>query len=296
MWYDDDFIRIGGLSRRRRQAARRGNPAMNVRAMSRARKKELTRRTAAWGGGILAAALLCAGAACGVLFAGRALFSRNSRFRVTKLEIDDSGSVAAYFIRERKHIAEGTNLFAFSAARLRDEFLQQAYAAKYKSIEISRVLPGTLAVKLTERVPLARVGTHGNLVADREGWVFGMRAGSRGLPAIVGYRGAGVTPGSRLRGAATAALQALAACDDPRLGIAVESIDLDEDEYLAVYLKPGATARGFKLAWKGMGQEGAEAREALYRQLRRVALTLRQKGARYTMLDATYDDRVFGVP
>lgn len=263
--------------------------------MSKARKKQLSRQAMVWSGGILGGIIVLAALFLGIRLTGQLLFSRNDRFNITNLDIRDEGNIASYFIRHRKGISEGTNIFSFSTAHLREEFLQQRFAAKYKSMDISRVLPGTLSVALTERVPLARIGSWGNLVVDRDGCVFGVRSGSRDLPTIAGYPGAGLKPGVRLQGSAIAALEALMACDDPRLGIPVQSVDVDEEDELVLFLKPGAKAKGFKLRWVGMGERTRESREALMRQLMRVSQALSQSGSRrHSMLDVTYDDRIFG--
>jgi hypothetical protein len=139
------------------------------------------------------------------------------------------------------------------------------------------------------------MGSWGNLVVDRDGCVFGLRSGSRDLPKISGYPGSGLKPGVRLQGHALAALEVLMACDDPRLGIPVRSIDVDEEEHLVVFLSPEAKAKGFNVRWPGMGERTRESRDALLQRLRRVSQTLSQSGSRrHAMLDATYDDRIFG--
>jgi hypothetical protein len=94
-----------------------------------------------------------------------------------------------------------------------------------------------------------------------------------------------------------AALQVLEACDDPKVGIAVGSIDVDAEDHLAVYLKPGSPANGFKLSWKGMGARTRRSRENLGQQLQRVCQVLQQPGTRrHSMLDATYEGRIYGSP
>jgi cell division septal protein FtsQ len=285
------------LGRPGRQRPERRDAVLNVRSLSRGRGSDLSKQATKAGLVALFALAGLAGLALGAYGLGRLLFARNDRFRITALDIRDDGNIATHFIRNMKHIREGTNLFSFSAARVRQEFMEQRYASKYRSMEISRVLPGTLVVSVTERVPAARIGPETGLVVDREGCVFGLRQGGRSLPAITGYPSVDLKPGTRLDRQAVAALQALEACDDPRLGIGVDSVDVEEDAYLVVTLKPGSPAKGFKLSWKGMGERTERSLDDLRVQLKRVSQALRQPGdRRHTMLDATYGSRIYGSP
>jgi len=291
MWFDDDIPRRWGAGATRRS---RRTSVLSVRVRKNKGKGRISRRAAL--------AVLVPVVAAGVLvlawfglkLVGRVLFSGNDRYTITSLEIRDTGSIARFFIRERKGIKEGTNLFGFSARKTRREFLQQRYAAKYKSMDITRRLPGTLVVSVVERTPMARLGSRGRLVVDTEGCVFGLKPSARGLPVISGYRDKGLKPGDRVSGAALSALQVLEACDDPRLSIRVRSIDVSRKEHLAVYLHPGSKARGFRLSWKGMGKRGAKSEENLRLKLRRVKQTLAMGKTRgHSMLDATFDDKIF---
>jgi len=157
------------------------------------------------------------------------LFIRNPAYQIANLEIRGGGELASYFIREKKGITEGTNIFAFSIAEIREEFLSQRYSSKYKSMEISRILPDTLRVEVIGRVPLARLAYSGNLVADAEGWVFGVgTSGKPTLPVITGYGGAPLRPGDRVQGGLRDALTMLDLLEKTGIGrdILITTVDV----------------------------------------------------------------------
>ena len=152
-------------------------------------------------------------------WAGEALFSKNSVYKIVNLEIRGGGDLVAYFIREKKGIREGSNLFAVDVGNVRDEFLRQRYASKYKSMEITRILPDTLRVDVVERVPLARVGRRGTLMADDDGFVFSAGASTRqNLPVLTGYSGAPLRPGDRLQDGPMDAITVLDLCEKTGVG------------------------------------------------------------------------------
>ena len=202
MWFEDEKTPSRRLFGRN---ARRGNRVMRLNAGGHARGGQRAALAA------LACAALAATAAVawvGWTYAGQRLFSRNPAYSIRDLQIA-GGDVIAYYIRREKRIVEGSNLFGFDIAALREEFLRQRYAAKYKSVEISRHLPGTLRIEATERVPVAAIADSGGLVVDAGGFVFGTLAGKKGLPIIVGHFGRAPIPGDRIKGNSRDALAAL---------------------------------------------------------------------------------------
>ena len=293
MWFNDDF-QLRQLPSRGRKPRKKA--VLQVKSRSTAAKKEAARRAARR----VLIGLLVVGAAAlawyGILLTGRWLFSANDRFALTRLEIRDDTGIARFYITEKKGIGVGKNLFAFHIGRMRNEFLRQRYAAKYRSMDITRRLPGTLQVRLVERSPVARLGKRGQLVVDEEGVVFGLRPDANALPYIEGYSSSALKPGDRITGMAVAALQALKGCEDPEVGIPVRSVNVDSEEYLTLYFAGGGNVRGVRISWRDMGRQGRKSVENLMAKLRRVkAALIQQRGGRNTMLDATYDDRIFGV-
>jgi len=233
---------------------------------------------------------LCVLAWVGLGFIGEQLFSKSDRFRIVDLDIKGGEVITPELIREYTQIHEGMNLFGFDGEKIRGDFLRRA--PNVKSLEISRHLPDALRIAVIERVPLARMGTRGHLVADREGVVFGLHSRSSGLPVIDGYKGSRLRPGSRISGLAMAALQVLEVCDSPALGLRVEVVETNHEDRLVLRL-PGRVS--VKLSWPGMGEETPESRKHLLTKLARIVRTLQsRKGRRLRTLDATHDDDIYG--
>jgi hypothetical protein len=219
VWEDSELM--GGRSRMRNRTLR-ANARVSAGKPAAARVAILA----------FAIAVLAAGVAVvwlGISFAGRKLFSSNSLFTVRKVEIVGEGDIVSYFMNEKKQIREGTsNLFSFDLAALRDEFMKQRFAAKYKSMELTRILPDTLRVQVVERVPVARLTGSGALVADAEGFVFGLGTGRQALPVLMGYPASPPLPGERLQGNACAAVALLDLCEQTGLSrdLLIGSIDV----------------------------------------------------------------------
>jgi len=156
------------------------------------------------------------------------LFSRNSTYTIAHLDIEGGGDLVTYFLREKKGIREGSNLFGFDLQAVRDEFFRQRFSARYRTMELTRLLPGTLKVSVVERVPVAQVGQSGGLMADAEGRVFGAGVLKHGLPAITGYGGGRLMPGDQLAAGARDAVTVIETCDKAGLSrdIMIESIDV----------------------------------------------------------------------
>jgi hypothetical protein len=161
----------------------------------------------------------------GVTYIGRQLFSANPVYTISQFLVEGDGDVAYHFFHEMKHIQEGSNLFGFDIEALREEFLKSRLASKYKAVQITRELPGTLRIHVTERVPVACL-PGGGLVADAEGFVFGLK-GRQALPQIAGYSEP-LQPGDRLKGNARDAVVLLDLCERTGLSreLAITGIDV----------------------------------------------------------------------
>lgn len=224
---------------------------------------------------------------------GRLLFSQNPVYTIARVDIDSDSVVVRDFIRGKKNIREGENLFCFSIGAVRDEFLRSA--PHFKSMQITRQLPDALAIKVVERVPVAKVGRKGGFVVDREGVVFGSRASEDDLPLIVGYKGPLLKPGDRLAGLARDAVEILLAGEKSMLSrdVQIAAIDITggfagRENDVLLHLDGNATAI---LWWERDAREGVSPEADLQnrleflhavvkktrqdnRQLRRVNLSL----------------------
>jgi hypothetical protein len=197
---------------------------------------------------------------------GRWLFSENERFVVRTLDIASSGRLPAANIREYGRLAEGMNLFELDVEKVRSDLES---VPVIKSVEIRRLLPDTLRIRVTERTPVARLGADdrvNHFAVDREGFVLGPSSRSPALPAITGLREFGIAPGHQITNAVLAdALQVIETCETAGLGTAIRfaTIDVGREDYLDVRLAEGPRAWlsrtdvRRKLEWLAAGIEKA---------------------------------------
>jgi hypothetical protein len=236
----------------------------------------------------------------GVKRLGEVLYTENSRYTITHIEIKAGKTITEKKIREYTRIEEGKNIFSFNARKVRDSVLQGS--PNIKSMSIVRILPGTVRIEITERDPVARFGSRTSLfAADREGFVFnlGDTALRIEMPVIVGYRSDSLKLGSAVQGQAAMALEALDGCNDPRLCLRVDSIDVSQDGFLSLAMPIGGSVpQDVKLAWKGMGTGTADSRQNLLRKLNLVAQVQQSpEGKRLAKIDVTHEGgKVYGQP
>lgn len=288
-WLEEE--KTGSKRKGTTRTALRGNPILRVNARARDQRRHRMQ--------VIGVILLVPVALGGVLLLGwqgfrlgnRLLFSSNPRFKIRTIEIHSGGAMINDYIRGRCGIVEGANLFAFNIREIRDEFLQRAPG--YRTMDLTRVLPDTLRVEVSERVPLARVGAGGNLVTDRTGRVFYGRPA--GLPVILNYQDRALQPGSVLKGMAIAALEILDVCDDPRLGIEINQIELGSHPHLVVRADFNGLPKRVELSWKDMGTGTAASRNHLKKKLGQLLAAVDSpQGRQITQLDATYTDQIYG--
>lgn len=228
----------------------------------------------------------------GISFTGRVLFSKNDRFQIKNLNIQEGTVITADLIKEYTQIKEGMNLFAFDIAKVRQDFIR--HSPNVKSMEIRRQLPDTLHVRIVERVPVARIGRKSPFVADSEGYVFGLRAGYQALPVITGYRDPSLRPGSRLCGMSLAALEVVEACYDQRIGLHIDEVEVNNPEHIVLYVPDGAKIKEVTLSWRNMGKRTTESRQELAKKLSRVVESMQSEdGRQRSRFNATLDDRVY---
>ena len=293
MWFDDDrvagkrlFIDVRGMSRKSAGKS-------NLRLGSKGDKAN--RATLAVLVPLLVVALAVL-AWFALLKVGEALYSQNDRYKIVNLQIKGGKILTPELIAEYTRIQKGANLFSFSATKVRADFLRKA--PNVKSITIIRQLPGTVKIEVVERDPVARFGGKSSLlVADREGYVFILKTGRPELPVISGYKD-DLKPSAVVKGPTLAALEALDGCNDPRLVLRVESIDVGRHDCLVLSIPYDDIVREIRLAWNGMGSGTPESRQNLLKKLSWVVQTLQSsEGRKYTKLEVILDGgRVYGAP
>lgn len=118
---------------------------------------------------------------------GRKLYSENPTFELQRLAISCDGQLTEDRIREYTGLREGANLFALSFKKIENDLLKVPVV---ESVYLERKLPGTLVVKVKERVPVAQVsGAKARkfpFVVDRFGYVLPPRQSAATLPIIQG--------------------------------------------------------------------------------------------------------------
>ena len=181
--------------------------------------------------------LLLLGLICGFIFllmkVPEVLMTRNARFTLRRIEVASSG----YWQGRDKEIAARagimleSNIFSVDPGKIRRDILN---IQNIDSCEVQRVLPDTLVLNLTERVPRAQLfSIRSNIVVDEYGRQFKRSessAGKRKLPLIYGLRA--VDPQEQL--APALALIMTTVKDYP--DIFVESISVANPHRLTVVL------------------------------------------------------------
>jgi D-alanine-D-alanine ligase len=187
---------------------RRGNkwgvggrgPILKVRARVAAGGTDRAHRIAAIAILLIALAGLGVGVALGFRQLGAWLFASNPRYVIQPggLDLQSSGRLQPAHLRDYAGLAEGQNLFALDLGQIRKSLLS---VPLIKSADVRRVLPGTLRVRVSERVPVARLasGAGFQFAVDRDGVVLGPSGRAATLPLITGVTEPGLSPARRSR-------------------------------------------------------------------------------------------------
>ena len=249
---------------------------------------------------VLAPALLVALPLLGFALTKTFYFARNPRFTLRQVTIQTGDTLSEADLREVIGIEPGVNLFAIDIAQERRKFLDHAHHVR--NIQMTRVLPDRLEIRVIERRPVARVGRAGDLVADPEGLVFVWRGDVERLPMLVGgrhARGGGILvvgetlvevyPGARVYGNAQAGIEALLLNEEPPYQLPVMEVDVSRLDHIVLHLDD---RREIRLAWDGMGQGTRDAARNLRRRMNALMDVLRNPDAAgKRQFDARVDDR-----
>jgi len=230
----------------------------------------------------------------GMRFVGHALFDENELFSVASFDIKTSGDVIRPdLVMEYAGLNECSNIFGISIRDRREKFLQLVPRAQ--EVEFSRRLPGTLELRVMERVPIARIAMKGYFLSvDRDGRVLGPTTASR-LPVIVGHGMPGLRPGLDLKDTRVMeAIEVLIVCDTSPVGRSIRIAQLDVKEKGEVGLKL-AEGEMVRLAWDGMADRNPVSRADLEEKLGKVVLCLQasaSRGKRIARLDMRLDRNI----
>jgi cell division septal protein FtsQ len=238
--------------------------------------------------GFLAAAVV------GILFTRDLLFARNDRFVIRNIEVIDGQIKTENMIREYlayEGISVGTNLFGFAIQEFEALYLKRNPLVKM--IHVTRQFPDTLKVAIRERDPLVRLGQRGSLVADSEGFVFRLSSNLHRLPVIIGCKDPELEPGGYVAGVARAAVELLAVCDNPRIGVRVVGVDVSKADYLLMHFVTPDGIKEAKLAWDEMGRGTTKGSRDLIVRLGRLKQAVQNDRGKHSLFDATLSGRVY---
>ena len=230
----------------------------------------------------------------GFIFMRGLLFTDNERFRIEKIEIIDGQVKTKEMIREYlayEGIDTGTNLFSFNLREFEERYLKRNPLVK--RISMTRILPDTLKVAIQERDPLVRLGQRNTLVADSDGFVFRLSSRLHRLPVIIGCKDPELHPGGFVHGAAERAVEVLAFCDNPRVGVRIVGIDISSKDYLLMHIYTKYGIKKAPLTWKNMEKGIAHSEGSLKTKLKRLRQTITSDRGRHEVYDATYPGSVY---
>ena len=220
---------------------------------------------------------------------GRVLFSSNPRYVLRTIEVHSDGKrITPDLFREWTGVQPGMNLFAVDIGQVQKFVLQKAHMIK--SIEILRHLPDRMEVRLSERMPVARVDCRsaGYLGIDREGFLFGLRGGAQTLPVIIGGSTLGLRSGTMAQASIQRALDVIDACSRSSVSrnIKIAFVDVSAEETVSVYLASGECVRF-------PAKVGGASRQSLDRKLQSLVQSIESsaaRGRRIAWIDLTYND------
>lgn len=190
----------------------------------------------------IALAGLIWGSVLGFRSIGRVLFTENDDYLIQQVICRSDGRLATPArIKEWSEVQPGMNLFEVDIASIREHL--ETRVPVISTVTVKRHLPDTIEIQVNERQGLAQLEK--NIIGvpldvDKEGYVLGPSAKSSKLPVIVGYRQAGLRPGSFVEDTSLKdALDVLRICDETSLGqyVVVEQVSVGHPDFLDLRLK-----------------------------------------------------------
>jgi cell division septal protein FtsQ len=194
-------------------------------------------------------------------FALNRLVYENKSFAIQKVDVETDGVISPDQLRRWSSVAPGENLLALDLARVKRDLELEPMI---QSVSVERLLPGTLRIRVTERVPMAQVNvprprTQGDGIElmvfqiDSDGYVMlpldprqraiPLHQADDQLPVVSGMNLSELQPGRRLESSQMkAALDLIAAFQSsPVAGLEdLKRIDVSSPEVLGVTTGQGS--------------------------------------------------------
>ena len=229
-------------------APSRRKPRRNRESVLRAAAHAVESRRAAkrrWGIAVVAllgTAAVVAGAWFGGMYVWERCFLHNDYFEVRHVEISTDGTLDPALVREYAGVREGMTLFEVRPDAVRSNLLAVPVVA---TASAGRRFPDTVVIDITERTPVARLGTRASgtpLAADATGHVLGPSSVRADLPIVSGLRDKALRPGDVIADPLMAvALRILEICARPdlRKELRVAQVDISSDTWITLALADG---------------------------------------------------------
>ncbi len=227
----------------------------------------------------------------------RRLWRENDAYRLRTIAVTVEGRLPVERVLEfmaYDDLREGVNLHQVDIGAVRANFLRRTPSVS--DMELAVRFPDRLDVRVTERVPLARLegGEHfGAYAVDRHGIVFFIAYPGEAFLPVVRIEPVGrILPGTDLTDVLGAALQLLDVVRHPEFSrdIVIRRVDLVSADWLDCRLDNGAQVR---LSWTDMGKRDAGAREHLRLKLGSLQSVLqdnRDRGRQPLLIDLTHSE------
>ena len=203
-----------------------------------------------------------------------------------QVEVVTGKIIPARLIVNHFGLTNGVNLAQIPFTTLRERLLKDT--PNLRDVKITRHLPNSVRVEVTERVPVVRVigsasNASPNNAADRDGVVFWYpRRDTALLPIVRDAKKRTSSPGERLTGMSLAALQLLEEAADPEFAaLSIQEVDTFKPDYLFATLGDSSRA---KIAWEDMEKPTKSSRASLRRQLSRLTKAIKSNVAAGTKL------------